>query len=230
MACSNCGYSGAHSRHSCPNCNPVAAKPYTVEQAQSDRAAGYKFGHALVTGIIWLLTNRYLSYVWFVLVWIITSFVVGEKLGLVSEDWMESSFGFQVFAVIAPFVAAIVFRKQIPDIMKWVWRGLLALLAGLLVMKCVGNEEPAVQSNPVTQAAPSAAGAPSADRVEAARRAVAESASSEITFIAPGTDDTPNIIFEGVSMRLCEIDYPIPEVCHRYCATLAADAQPQWCE
>ncbi|MEQ9563381.1 MAG: hypothetical protein RLN69_12740, partial [Woeseiaceae bacterium] len=67
-----------------------------MEQAQSDRAAGYKFGHGLVTGIIWLLTNRYLSYVWFVLVWIITSYVVGEKLGLVSEDWMESSFGFQV--------------------------------------------------------------------------------------------------------------------------------------
>jgi hypothetical protein len=196
---------------------------------QSDRAAGYKFGYGLVAGIIWLLTYRYLSYVWFFLVWAIATFVVGEKLGLVSEDWMERSFTIDVVGVIVPIVIAIVFRKQIPDIMKWVWRGLLALLAGLVVLKFLGNEEPAAQSNPVTQAAPLSAGAPSADRVEAARRALAESANSEITFVAPGSDDTPNVIFEGVSMRLCEIDDPNTDVCQRYCATLEADNRPPWC-
>lgn len=223
MACSNCGYSGAYSSHGCPNCNAGGRASYSVEQAHSDRNAGYEFGYAVTSGIIWLLDNRYLSYFWFWLVWVIASAVIGQRSGFISEDWLGRPFAFDVFGVILPIALAIIFRKQIPRIMKWVWLGLIVSLAGLAILKLVG--EPAQQANTVTLPAENSAAAGAA----AVREALDETANSEITFIAPGSDDAPRVIFEGVDLRLCEIDDPNMAACQRYCATLEVDDRPRWC-
>src|SRR5688572_9606797 len=111
MACSNCGNSAAYSRHSCSSCNP-ARRTYTAQDAASDRTAGYEFGYGVTKGTLWLLDNRYLSYAWFWLVWLIASGIIGQKYGVISEDWMERPFWFDVIAAILPIAIAIVFRKQ----------------------------------------------------------------------------------------------------------------------
>lgn len=225
MACSNCGYSGAYSSHGCPNCNAGGRASYSVEQAQSDRNAGYEFGYAVVSGIFWLLDNRYLSYVWFWLIWVIASAVIGQQSGFISEDWLDRPFAFDVVGVLLPIAIAIAFREQIPRIMKWVWLGLIVSLAGLAILKLVGDGEPAEHANPVTLSAEDS----SAARAAAVREALDETADSEITFIAPGSDDAPRVIFEGVDLRLCEIDDPGTAACQRYCATLEVDDRPRWC-
>lgn len=227
MACSNCGYSGAYGTSSCPNCRAGAAPTYTAENAQKDWNAGFEFGHAIVSGFVWLITNRRLSYFWFCLVWAIAAFSIGRRFGFVSEDWMVRSFGFDLFGAIVPIVIAIVFRKQIPKIMRWVWLGLIATLAGLLILKFVGTDERSVQATPAS-AAPASGHTPSAAQAQAASRALRESATSEITFIAPGSEPA-GVVFEGVDMRLCEIDDPEAEVCQRYCATLNSEDRPGWC-
>lgn len=227
MACSNCGYSGAYSSHGCPNCSSGGRATYSAEQAKSDWNAGYEFGYAVVSGILWLLSNRYLSYFWFWLIWFIAALIIGRNAGTISADGMDRPFAFDMFAAILPIVIAIIFRKHIPGIMKWVWLGLIVFLAGLAVLKLTSGGDPAPQANPVTRSAPLAA-EDAAARAAAARGALRETADSSITFIAPGSDDAL-VVFEGVDMRLCEWDDPEMEVCRRYCATLEIDDQPGWC-
>lgn len=134
MSCSSCGYSGAHSVHSCPVCNPGGANPYTPDDARQDRQAGYELGYGATKGVLWLLTNRYLALFWFWLIWVIVTYSIGEELGYVSEDWMERPFALDLFGFFLPIVLAIAFRKHVPRIMKWVWLGLAAVVLGRCVL------------------------------------------------------------------------------------------------
>lgn len=133
MSCSKCGYSGAYTVHSCPMCNSGGAKQYTPENAKGDWQAGYELGQGATNGVLWLLSNRYLALFWFWLVWVIATYSIGQKLGYVSDDWMVRPFALDLFGFFLPIFLAVVFRKHIPRIMKWVWLGLAAVLLGRCV-------------------------------------------------------------------------------------------------
>lgn len=135
MACSNCGYSGAYSSHSCPNCNPGGGARYAVEDAERDRKAGYEAGYGLVRALHWLLTNRYLSYVWFWLIWVIGSYILGLKFGWISEDWDKNRpFTFDVVSVFLPIGIVIVFRNQVAKYLPMLFEKLLQLTAWALII------------------------------------------------------------------------------------------------
>jgi len=133
MSCSRCGNPAAYTVHNCPTCNPGAAKPYTPENAGKDRQAGYDLGYAATSGVFWLFTNRYLSLFWFWLIWVIATYSTGQRLGYVSDDWMERPFALDLFGFFLPIVILIAFRQHIPRIMRWVWLGLVMAVIGLLV-------------------------------------------------------------------------------------------------
>lgn len=134
MSCSKCGYSGAYTVHNCPMCNSGGAKPYTPENAKRDWQAGYELGHGATKGVLWLLSNRYLALFWFWLVWVIATYSIGQQFGYVSDDWMQRPFALDLLGFFLPMVLAIVFRKHIPGVMKWVWLGLVAALLGRCVL------------------------------------------------------------------------------------------------
>lgn len=133
MSCSQCGNPAVLSSRNCPKCNPAGGAPYTAENAEKDRQAGRDLGYGATMGLAWLLTNRYLALFWFWLVWVIVTYSIGQRLGYVSDDWMQRPFALDLFGFVLPIVLAIGFRKHIPQVMRWVWLGLAVLLLGRCV-------------------------------------------------------------------------------------------------
>ena len=52
---------------------------------------------------------------------------------------MVRPFWFDVLAAVLPIAIAIVFRKQMQRIMRWVWLALFAGLVGRIALKMTGN-------------------------------------------------------------------------------------------
>lgn len=106
-----------------------------MEAAEKDRNAGYEAGYGLVRALHWLLTNRYLSYVWFWLIWVVASYALGRRLGWIAEDWDKNRpFAFDVFSVILPAVIVVVFRKQVATYLPMFFAKLLQLAAWAFIV------------------------------------------------------------------------------------------------
>jgi hypothetical protein len=146
MTCEICGNSAARSSHSCPQCKG-GGFGISFEDAERSKNIGYKFGHDTVSGIGGLLGAPWLSYFWFWLIWVVATFYVGRKLGLVSDDVESTPFWYLSAMIFLPIVLAVVFRRQIraylPTVLQSIfYLGGLLLILGffvLLVRGCVGG-------------------------------------------------------------------------------------------
>lgn len=138
MSCPQCGNPAAVSRGTCAQCNR-AGGGFSIDDAEKTKHAGYEAGHGLVMGLHWLMTNRYLSYLWFWLIWVITSYVLGHKFGWIGDDWDKNRpFAFDVVSVILPIGIVVVFRKQVAKYLPMLFERLLQLAAWLIIaLVCV---------------------------------------------------------------------------------------------
>ena len=124
MSCDRCGYSACYSYHSCPRCNPK--KPdyaANLQQAKSQQAAIDSAFEGIFRFLLALFLNPYLCFVGF---WIICStslFLIAPFMGL-ADSWGNSletvPEWYRYTALITPVVLAIVFRKYIRPLMKWI--------------------------------------------------------------------------------------------------------------
>lgn len=128
MSCPQCGNPAAVSRGTCTQCNKVGGG-LSIEDAERTRKAGSEAGYGLVLALHWVLTNRYLSYVWFWLIWATATSIIGLKYGLISEDWEKSSFAYELFIGVVPIVIAVVFRRQVEKYIPMLFEKLLQLAA-----------------------------------------------------------------------------------------------------
>ena len=111
MACDRCGYSSCYSYHSCPICNPK--KPdyaANLHQAQAQQAAIDSAFEGVVRFLLALFLHPWLCFVGFwILCW--SALILNA-------------------ALIIPVVLAVVFRKFIRPLMKWI----LIVTVSLLVL------------------------------------------------------------------------------------------------
>lgn len=236
MSCERCGYSACYSSHSCPRCNrgPAGAQPMTMEQAQAIQSSIDNVFRFLFKAIGALFLHPIVCFAGFWLLGygaIMSLPHVFGLAGMFGETANTAPDWYHYGALGVPVLLAIALRKYVPLFMKWAFFAALAALAGLVIYKLTSGEEPASQPAAAAVAAPAprTAEPDAAQRALRVQRALQEAATPETTATAPGEDTGPQELFEGVSLRICEMGYGGIEVCQRYCATLESADQPEWC-
>ena len=217
----------------------------TIQQAKAQQDAIDNLFLGLFKAIGALFLHRYFSFVGFWLLVFCLLLSVAPWLGVTEppsraflsnppavweKTWDVLPAWYRYAALGIPVLMAIVLRKFVRPIMRWTLYALIAAIAGLIILKIVGNDEPAPQKAPLSHAAPASADASPAERAQAVRKALEEAAIPETSFTAPGSDQGPREMFEGVDLRVCEMSLGGVEVCQRYCATLEAKDRPSWCK
>lgn len=124
MACDRCGNTTCYSYHSCPICNPK--KPdyaANLRQAKSQQAAIDSAFESIFRFILALFLNPYLCFVGFWIICTSSLILIAPLIGL-ADSWgnsLETVPEWYLYAaMIIPVVLAIVFRKIIRPLMKWI--------------------------------------------------------------------------------------------------------------
>lgn len=134
MACDRCGYSSCYSYHSCPICNPK--KPdyaANLHQAQAQQAAIDSAFEGVVRFLLALFLHPWLCFVGFwILCW--SALILSAPLFGLADNWGNSletaPDWYRYAALVIPVVLAVVFRKFIRPLMKWI----LIVTVSLLVL------------------------------------------------------------------------------------------------
>ena len=124
MSCSRCGYSACWSYHSCPRCNPK--KPdyaANLQQAKAQQKAIDSAFEGIFRFLLALFLNPYLCFVGFWIICSVSLYSIAPVTGLAdSWGWTPETVPdwYRYAAMTIPIVLAIVFRKFIQPLMKWI--------------------------------------------------------------------------------------------------------------
>ncbi len=123
MACEICGNTFCETSRTCTKCNPIQ---YYSKPNPKTREASEKAGEGIAKLFLWLAGNKYLAFVWFWITWMVTAILIGQSFGIINRaDGEADPTWFNLIAVLAPVIIAIVFRKAI---MKYVPKVMTAIV------------------------------------------------------------------------------------------------------
>lgn len=192
-----------------------------------------KLGENLMAIVVALFWHPYFSFLGFWIVCFGSLMALAPVIGVSDKGLIDLPAWYGWSAAAIPVVLALLLRKIVPKLMKGLFiTGVLALTV-LLVVKVSELRENRDKEPEPQRAAAARSEAPLSAETRAARAAAVQSALNEAanpatTFTAPGSVP-PGELFEGISLRICDMTMGGHEVCPRYCATLAEANRPDWC-
>jgi hypothetical protein len=94
--------------------------------------AGREFGEGVIKLAFWLCTNRWVSYLWFWLLFFAGAMTAGQLVGI--TDWMKDEPSvpdwYLAVSVLGAIPLIVYFRRQIPKVMPWLLGGGIAAAIG----------------------------------------------------------------------------------------------------
>lgn len=133
MPCEKCGHSGCYSWHTCPICSKnIHEAPRNVQQHVD---AGHNFVEGIFKIIAAFFLNPYLCLIGFGFIGHLSMLQVAPLLGLTDPvanpwasppntwdiAWKTAPQWYRIVAIAVPGVLAVVLRKYVRPLMKWIF-------------------------------------------------------------------------------------------------------------
>ncbi|MBZ0165239.1 MAG: hypothetical protein K8I00_00430 [Candidatus Omnitrophica bacterium] len=139
MACEKCGHSGCYSWHTCPICSKnIHEAPRNVQQHVD---AGHNFVEGIFKIIAAFFLHPFFCLIGFGFIGFVGMMLLAPNVGIVDLDpgvnpgatvdkaWQTVPLWYRIVAIAVPGVLAVILRKYVRPLMKWIFYiGVTALI------------------------------------------------------------------------------------------------------